>query len=62
MPKAAFVPVDNTVYLLHLDEDDIDGDSVKNFGKIGPWTPHWKGPAVELVEAELPNTEAVLLQ
>jgi|TARA_B100001964_G_C14244118_1_gene606546 hypothetical protein len=55
VPKVAFVPDDNTMYLLHLDEDDIDGDSIKNFGKMGP-DATLEG-AVELVEAELPNTE-----
>ena len=38
VPKTAFVPDDNTLYLLHLDEDDIDGDNIKNFGKMGPST------------------------
>ncbi|MAT73769.1 hypothetical protein CMK14_01275, partial [Candidatus Poribacteria bacterium] len=55
VPKTAFVPDDNTLYLLHLDEDDLDGDNIKNFGKMGP-DAVLEG-AVELVDAELPNTE-----
>lgn len=54
-PKIAFAPDDNTVYLLYLDEDNIDGDSFNNFGKIDPNAT--LAGAGELVEAKLPNTE-----
>ena len=55
VPKTAFVPDDNTLYLLHLDEDDIDGDNVKNFGEMGP-DAILEG-AVELVGVDLCHRE-----
>ena len=47
------------MYLLYLDEDNIDGDNFNNFGKIDPNAT--LAGAGELVEAKLPNTERRVL-